>query len=128
MKYLLDTDVIVDHLRNRKGIDVVWLDKGSAISIITKAELLYGAHKSDQLEKNLDMIEQMFKELPIEFVTLSDDILDIFARTKVYLETKGKRLDDFDLLIAATAISEELILVTRNIKHYQRIPRLKLLS
>lgn len=101
MKYLLDTDVIIDHLRKKKAILEQMLDSAT-ISIITLGELIYGAYKSVHPQKSL--------------LTLRED-----------LETKGERLDDFDLLIAATAIVSRLVLVTRNRKHFEGIPSLQLL-
>ena len=44
-----------------------------------------------------------------------------FAAIKVYLEKKGKRLEDFDLLIAVTALVNNLTLVTYNKRHFERI-------
>ena len=49
-----------------------------------------------------------------------------FGRMKAELEIKGERLDDFDLLIAATASVNGFILVTRNTKHFKRIKGLKI--
>lgn len=42
MKYLLDTDIIVDHLRGRKKIGTRFIEAGCGVSVVTKAELFYG--------------------------------------------------------------------------------------
>lgn len=128
MKYLFDTSVIVEHLRGKKSIEVSVLRRGSAVSIITQAELVYGAYKSGQPQENLSKIRQMFADLGIEVVPLDEEVLDKYGRVKTKLERKGQKLDEFDLLIAATALSLNLTLVTNNIKHFQRIPELKLES
>lgn len=128
MKYLLDTNVIVEHLRGKREIDVLLIKKGSAISVISQAELYYGVHKSKKLTQNLRKIKQMLEDLRIDIIHFNEDILNVYGRIKVNLETKGHRLDEFDLLIAATALSTNLTLVTKNKKHFQRIPQLKLLS
>lgn len=123
---MLDTDVMVDLLRGKDPVPHSILSDGVIVSIISKAELLYGAHKSERVEKNLDNVVNLFRDWEISVVTLEDSIIDIFAKLKTRLEKEGKRLDDFDLLIAATALAFDLELVTRNTKHFARIPRLKL--
>lgn len=128
MKYLLDSSVIVDHLRGKKEIDSAFLREGSAISIITQAELFYGAYKSKKPQQNLKKVRQMLTDLRIEVIPLSEDILASYGQTKVKLEKRGKSLDEFDLLIAATALSLNLSLTTGNLKHFKRISKLKLKS
>ena len=126
MKYLLDTDVLVNHLRGKESLSSEILMHGAAISIITLAELLYGVYKSDnpsqslrKLEEDLDLLE-----LPVE--NLNEVIVAEFGKIKTDLEIKGSRLEDFDLLVAACAITKGMTLVTRNVKHFQRISGLKL--
>jgi len=127
MKYLLDTSLIIEYLRGIKSIDISLLKQGSGISIITQAELFYGAYKSNKPRDNLTKIKQMIEDLGIRVLPLNEEIVEIYARLKASLETKGRRLDKFDLLIASTAISLNLSLITTNLKHFQRIPKLKLL-
>jgi len=126
MKYLLDTNVIIKHLRGKEEIDISWLEKGTAISIITRAELLTGAYKSKKSEQNLILIANTLENLHIETINLDSDIIHIYSSLRAKLETKGNKLDDFDLLIAATALNQELKLLTYNHKHFVRIPKLKL--
>jgi len=126
MKYLLDTDIIIKHLRGKKTIDVSWLEKGTGISIITRAELLCGAYKSKKTEDNITSIANFLEDLHIKTINLDADIIHIYSSLRAKLETKGERLDHFDLLIAATALSQELKLLTYNHKHFARIPKLKL--
>lgn len=126
MKYLLGTNILVDHLRGKKPIKVDYLKKGGAISCITQAELYYGAYKSKNFRENLSKIKAMLAELAIEVLVLNEEIAQLYGRLKADLEKKGRKLDEFDLLIASTAISFNLILVTGNKKHFQRIPQLQL--
>lgn len=126
MKYLFDTNIIVEHLKGKKSIEVSFLRKGSAVSIVTRAELFYGAYRSKRSQENLSKIREMLAELGIETAPLTEEIIDKYGRVKAELERKGQKLDEFDLLIAATALSLNLTLVTSNIKHFQRIPQLKL--
>src|SRR3990167_9939955 len=124
MKYLLDTDVIVNQLRGKKRIKEDVIVKGTAISIITFGELLYGAEKSTNKENSLIVINKFISDLQIDILGLNQEIMHIYAETKTFLETAGKRLDEFDLLIGATAIVYSLTITTLNLRHFKRIPNL----
>lgn len=126
MKYLLDTDIIVDHLRRKTSIGEKILGYGVAISIINLGELIYGAYKSVHPQESLITLKEDLHILDFEIINLNEVIIAEFGRIKADLEVKGERLDDFDLLIAATAVVNNLILVTRNMKHFKRIAGLKL--
>lgn len=65
--------------------------------------------------KNYEAFQAKFEILPIF------PVLDIYAKEKARLKTKGSMLDDFDLLIGASAIYNNLILVTRNISDFVRL-------
>lgn len=125
MKYLVDTDVIIDHLRRKVALTEQILDEG-AISIVSLGELIYGTYKSSHPQKSLITLKEDLQILDFEIINLNEIIMAEFGRIKADLEIKGERLDDFDLLIAATAVVNNLILVTRNIKHFKRIKNLKL--
>ncbi|MBP9883843.1 MAG: PIN domain-containing protein, partial [Chitinophagales bacterium] len=93
------------------------------VSEITIAELKYGVENSSQISKNreiLDKFQNKFTILPI-FTAL-----DIYAQEKARLKKKGKMLDDFDLLIGATAISNNLTLATRNVSDFDRLNGIKI--
>lgn len=90
-----------------------------SVSAITIAELLYGAYNSANIEKNINKVKE-FEEV-INIVELDRKCLESYAQIKVRLKSEGKILDDFDILIAATAIVNDCILVTNNIKHFERI-------
>lgn len=128
MKYLLDTDIVIDHLKGKKTIDEDLAKAGMAISIITHGELVYGAYRSHDPKKTLALVKQFIRDLAIGVMTLNEDITEEYARLKAHLETKGKKLDDFDLLIAATARKNKLILVTNNLRHFSPISGLTVRS
>ncbi len=124
--YLLDTNIVIFLFKGRfqldEKIDSVGNDN-CFISEISLAELLYGAEKSNRSEYHHNLIAtflQKIQVLPI-FGTL-----DIYAKEKARLEKAGTRLDDFDLLIGATAIGNDLTLVTNNTAHFQRMDNIKL--
>ena len=126
MKYLIDTDIIVSHLRKKKYLEKKFLEKGLGISIVTLGELLYGAYKSANKRKSLEKIFDLLEDLSIEILNLNEVIMRIYAEDKSRLEIRGKRLDEFDLLIAATAKFYSLVLLTDNVKHFERISQLRL--
>lgn len=65
-------------------------------------------------------IERLFTVLPI------CNAIETYADTKAYLNSKGLLIDDFDLLIGATAICHKLIMVTENVKHLSRMPQIRI--
>ena len=127
MSYLLDTDICIYWLKGHEQVKenllrVTWMQV--SVSVITRAELYYGAFNSNYVQNNLERAQLFLRQFPV--LPLSDDILRQFGALKTTLRKSGQLLPDFDLLIASTALAEDKILVTNNIRHYQRIPNLKL--
>lgn len=130
--YLLDSDIVITMLRdglNRTGVRGKMLETGLEkchISEISMAELSSGAHKmgSERGYFELSFVRSILT--PVPFGGENSHAAEIFGELKARLEHKGTRLDDMDLLIAATALDRNLILVTHNKKHFSRIPRLKI--
>ena len=125
MKYLLDTNICIYFLKGKFRL-VETFDKigfeNLYISEITIAELKFGAAKSDKPEKNklvINLFANKFKQIPIF------NSLDIFAVEKARLRSDGNIVDDFDLLIGSTAIANEMILVTNNEKHFNRLKNIQ---
>ncbi len=125
MTYLLDTDTVIYWLKGNSNISRQVLNAGFhsiAISDITKAELYYGAYKSQKTEENLSAIRNLTER--VNFLPFSDPAQALFGEIKAGLEKEGRRLDDLDLMIAAIARSYNLVLVSNNTGHFQRIPSL----
>lgn len=126
MDYLLDTNICIYFLKGRYGL----VDKierlgfeNIFISEITVAELKYGVEKSTNPDKNRPVINELidsFKQLPIY------GALDIYAKEKARLKKKGNIVDDLDLFIGATAIENNMVLVTNNEKHFDRLQNIKI--
>jgi tRNA(fMet)-specific endonuclease VapC len=93
------------------------------ISEITVAELLYGASCSNRKEKILKEVDRFISQFTVLPIYES---LSIYADLKAVLRGKGLLIDDFDLLIGASAIRNDLVLVTENVKHFARIPHIQL--
>lgn len=127
MSYLLDSDVVADWLRGRA--DAVHLvsmlhDQGLAISLITYGEIYEGIYFSRDPRASEQVFVQFLRS--VEVLPLTRRIMQRFARVRGELRRTGLIIGDFDLLIAATAIQHNLTVVTRNVRHFQRIPGLAL--
>ena len=127
MMYLIDTDWVVDYLKG-KAPAVQLLEslaqEGAAISLITYGEIYEGIYYGKDRERH----EKGFRGLLqiVDILSLNPLILEEFARIRGELRAKGQLIGDLDLLIAATAIYHNLTLLTHNIRHFSRVPILKL--
>lgn len=125
--YLLDTDTVIYSLKGepavKKNLREHFHDP-LKMSVITLMELYYGAHKSQKIASNLAKIKTL--EISFQIIPISEESAGIFGMTKAQLEKAGSPLDDFDLIIASCALSNNLVLVTNNVRHFQRIEGLKL--
>jgi tRNA(fMet)-specific endonuclease VapC len=125
--YLLDTDTIIFSLKGNASVQknlLFHINDPIKTSVITLMELYYGAYKSQKITGNLAKIKTL--EQSMEIITPGLESAEVFGMLKSQLEKTGSRLDDFDLIIAACALANNLILVTNNEKHFQRIEGLKL--
>ncbi|MEW6620736.1 MAG: PIN domain-containing protein [bacterium] len=126
MKYLLDTDTCIYWF---KGIDKIKErvkkvgEDNLAVSIITIGELKYGAYFSKYVEQNLKRLSDFLKKVEIAY--LNEESIDQYGRNKANLRKEGRLIEDFDLLNASVALSRSWILVTNNLRHYERIKELK---
>lgn len=119
--YLLDTDIVVFFLRNKKNIaeHLALLSPNDIfVSEVTVAELEYGNRCSGRYEDNKWMVDRFLSSVNI--VPFSDAI-HLYAEERYRLRMLGQSIEDFDLLIGCTAVSDNLIMVTNNAKHYSRI-------
>jgi len=126
MKYLLDTNMCIYWFKGIKVVEqrIARIDIDDvAISAITLAELLYGAYNSANIDKNLSRIK-VFEDA-VSVLSLDRECLEQFAKIKSKLKARGEILDDFDILIGATAIKNDCIIVTNNTKHFERIEGIK---
>ena len=121
---LLDTDVCIALLRGQRLV----LDRRKAtpddvaIAAMTAAELFYGAEKSSRPAENRSLVEQFLVTLPVLHTNLP--ILRLFGQLKAEIDRTGHPLPDADILIAATCLARCDRLITGNIAHFSRFPRL----
>ena len=127
MAYLIDTDIIIFALRGDKTVLAKFEENkhiAISISMITYAELVFGAKRSQNEHKNMIKVNHIREIYPIE--ELNADVMEVFADIKAKLYAKAIRIEDMDLFIAATTIYNDLTLVINNTKHFENIPLLKL--
>jgi len=124
MRYILDTNIFINHLRGKKAIPLKVCKLAMAMSVITLGELLYGVEKSHKKKNSLTIVKALIKDLHIEIIPVNEDVIVQFVLLKAQLEEMGNSLEDFDLLIAATALAYGNTLVTANLKHFSRVEKL----
>ena len=128
MNYYLDSNICIYFL---KGIypsikEKIVSTNPSTIKIpsIVKAELLYGAEKSQQKAKNLSTIK-LFLE-PFEIVPFDEECSIVYSKIRSAMELKGMIMGPNDSIIAATVLAKNGVLVTNNTKEFEKVKNLKL--
>jgi tRNA(fMet)-specific endonuclease VapC len=127
MKYLLDTDTCVFWLRGRTRVRerLSAIDREEiGISVITLAELRYGASCAAERKKHHQALDNLINDLAV--VGVNEEVTRTFGDIKAELRERRELIEDFDLLIASTAITYGLTLVTNNTKHFERISNLSI--
>lgn len=129
MEYLIDSDWAIDHLEEippARQLLASLAPRGIAISIITYAEAYHGVVRSpDRFLAERKLVE-FLEGVPVLFVTF--EVARTLAGIREHLRLQGRpyRRRAFDLVIAATAVANDLTLVTRNFPDYRDVPGLRL--
>jgi tRNA(fMet)-specific endonuclease VapC len=129
VKFLVDSNWLIDAATGRLGAQRILnslSDEGLAVSIISVAEVYEGAFGTPHPQDTLVGLRDFLSDFAI--LPLTDPTVEHFARMRAALRKQGQLIPDMDLLIAATAIEEGLILVTRNARHFERIVGLRLVN
>ncbi len=127
MRYLLDTNILIDIARHRSAAEerVAQLRPGDAgMSIVTYFELVYGAEKSPRPRENFARVEQLESLIPV--LALDGSAAMHYGRLRSDLERRGSLIGALDMLIAAHALSLGLTLVTNNTREFARIEGLRI--
>ncbi|MDE6848843.1 MAG: type II toxin-antitoxin system VapC family toxin [Ruminococcus sp.] len=127
MKYMLDTNMCIYAQKNIPQV----IEKiknnfqyGVAISSITLAELEFGVQASANIEKNTIAL---YKFLSIvEILDFDSSAATEYGKIRADLKRKGTPIGNMDMLIAAHAKSEDLIVVTHNTREFERVEELQL--
>ena len=127
-RYLLDTDTCSYVMKRSQPLVLERLQEvplsDVCISVITKAELLYGVEVSSRRAQDAAALAAFLPHL--EAVTFSDDAALHYAQIRAHLKKRGALIGANDLFIAAHARSLGRVLVTNNTSEFQRVPDLKL--
>ena len=130
MMYLLDTDIISNLMKPSPTIGLIARMAEVPVhqqftSSITLGELIYGAlKKRDRSTALLDQIESRL--LPnLEVLPFDDSAAKRYGAVRANLELRGNTIGDADLRIASIALARDLVVVTGNVRHFSRIPELK---
>ena len=119
--YLIDTNICIYYIKGKFNLDEKFElanPDNCFISEITLAELKFGVENSEKIVQNqkaLDNFLSGVKVLPIFHA------IDLFAKEKARLRKSGISVDEFDLLIGATALTHDLIMVTNNQSHFKHL-------
>lgn len=127
-KYLLDTNAIVNYLRNSKGsvsLKLATLGFGNTlVSSVTRAELVYGALKSDDPIRHLLLLNTFLSNIPE--LSFDQQCANEYGEIRADLAKKGMLISSNDIMIAATAKAHGLVLVTHNTREFTRVSGLQL--
>ncbi|MEE4363433.1 MAG: type II toxin-antitoxin system VapC family toxin [Desulfotignum sp.] len=128
MNFLIDTNICI-YIMNRKPIEVIQKFKDTeigqiGISSITVSELHYGVSKSKFRKQNVKRLEEFL--IPFEILPYDENAAKFYGEIRAQLESQGRLIGPLDLLIAAHAMSNNLVLVTNNEKEFSRITSLKI--
>jgi tRNA(fMet)-specific endonuclease VapC len=125
---LLDTDTLSEILKERDSTiqrqaqEYLALHQRFQFSIMTRYEILRGLQAKDASRKILEF-EYFCAHSTV--LPLTDEVVVQAAKVYGFLRKRGTPIGDGDILIAATALVQDLVLVTNNLNHFQRIPGLR---
>jgi predicted nucleic acid-binding protein len=124
----LDTDILIDHLRGKtETVEKIKELEGKyrfSTTIINSFELYYGAYKTRKRKFNVLSVDKILGRLSI--LQMDKDTSKFAGKILADLEGKGEIIDFRDALIASIVITRDIILFTRNIKHFSKIKGIKL--
>ena len=128
MEFLLDTNICIYIIKKNP---IVVFDKFRSLSVgsigissITLAELQFGIMKSSNPAKNQEALDKFLT--PLEILDFDYNATIEYGNIRAYLEKNGTPIGPLDTLIAAHAKSLDLILITNNVREFERIPNLKI--
>ena len=130
MKYYLDTNICIFFLR---GVNLKLKKKllsmnpqDIKIPSLTKAELLYGAEKSQKKDENIKKIGEFL--FPFNVIGFNDNESIEYSKIRAELEMRGEKIGPNDTIIAAIVKTNNGTLVTNNTREFKKIPDLKIVD
>ena len=126
--YLLDTDTCINILNDRTSPSASRLAQHNPSEIrlcsVVKAELIYGAWRSDRVAENTRRLQSFFA--PLISIYFDDRCAEEYGIIKAELSRQGMLIGPNDLLIASIAKANGLILVTHNVGEFSRVVGLRI--
>ena len=126
MKYLLDTSTCIDLIRRRQVHLIERIARLPAadfsLSSIVVAELQYGVEKSPHTDQDREALEEFL--VPFTLLDFDYQATLAYGKIRAVLTAAGTPIGAMDMLIAAQALSRNLILLTGNLREFQRVPGL----
>jgi len=132
MTYALDTNVIIDFLRKNKSVENnmrLAFSKGYTVAIpsIVYFEIVRGfKDKAEKRLREFHKLNEILKPLYLDRYDMT--VFNTAVEIYVNLRQTGNLVEDNDIYVAATAIANNAVLVTDNIKHFSRVEGLKLVN
>lgn len=126
MILLLDTNICIDAIKREADVLSRLAERSPddfGISAVTLAELWFGAARSSRPQRTRESVEAFLK--PFETLPFDKDAAEEYAEIRLQLETAGRPIGERDLMIAAIARSRRLTVVTRNVRGFSRVRRLR---
>ena len=127
MRYILDTDWIINLLAGRKdATDYIerFDPEDIRISLVTVAEIYESAYTYANPQEHVNRFRAFLDHF--QLLSLNLPIVEKFAEVRAHLRRRGQLISDFDMLLGATALHYDLIVLTYNKKHFTRIPDIKI--
>jgi len=128
MLWMLDTDICSYILKDHPAPVKARLNKVGmgqvSLSVVVLAELYFGAVRHAKATDIRDDIDDLVSRLTV--LAWDQPAADHYGRIRAHLEEQGEPIGNMDLMIAAHARSLDATLVTNNVKHFRRVPGLKL--
>jgi len=127
LKYMLDTNIVIYTIKNRPAQvrEIFKQHEGQmCISSVSLGELIFGAERSSQTERNLADISGMVARM--EVAAFEEHAAEHFGQLRAELYNIGQPIGPYDMMIAGHARSLGLILVTNNMAEFERVPGLRL--
>jgi len=127
LKYMLDTNIVIYTFKNKPVVVKEAFERyygQSCLSTVTLMELIYGAEKSSNPERNLSVIEGFVSR--IDAISYDDIAANHTGQIRAELAKNGTPIGPYDQMIAGHARSQGLILVTNNMREFERVSGLRL--
>ena len=128
MTYMLDTNICIYAMKNKPEKVLQRLraeiNSGICISSITLAELEHGVKRSSDPVKNEQALLRFL--VPLSILPFGSAAASEYGEIKAYLQSKGMPIGPLDMLIAGHARAEDVILVTNNVREFERVPDLEI--